>query len=69
MRDHEGDDEEEMPSHPALVPLILQQAAEHLRAPRDIGLFTNQPQFTASIYQQKNYLKLNTAENQIDLGR
>ena len=47
----EGDDEEEMSSYPAPVPLTFQQAAEHPRAQRDFGLFTNQPQFTASVYQ------------------
>ena len=37
MREDEGDDEEEMPSQPALVPVILQQAAEHLRSLCDFG--------------------------------
>ena len=51
MREDEGDDEEEMQSQPAPVPLTSQQAAEHLRALRHFGLFTHRPQFTASICQ------------------
>jgi len=33
------------------VPLTCQQAAEHLRALRGFGLFSNQHQFTFSICQ------------------
>ena len=64
MREDEGDDEEEMPLQPAPGPLTLHQAAEHLRAPHDFGLFINQPQFTAKFARQKNCLKLNNAEKQ-----
>ena len=50
VREDERDDEEEVSSQPVPVPLTFQQAAEQLQALRDFGLFTNQPQFTASIY-------------------
>ena len=59
MREDEGDDEEEMPLQPATVPLTIQQTAEHLPALRDFGLFTNQPQFTASIDQQNCFRQTN----------
>ena len=51
MHEDDGDEEE------APVPLTVQQAAEHLRALRDFGLFTNQPQFTASICQPDELLE------------
>ena len=57
MREDEGDDEEEMPSQPAPVPLTFQQAAEHLWPLRDFGLITNQSQFTASICQAEELLE------------
>ena len=57
MHKDDGDDEEEVPSQSALVPLTFQQAAEHLRALRDFGLLTNQPQFIASICQADELLE------------
>ena len=56
MREAEGDDEEEMPSQSAPVPLTFQHAAEYLWALRHFGLFTNQPQFTASNSQGEELL-------------
>ena len=55
--EEEGDDEEEVSSQPAPVPLTFQQAAEHIRALRDFGLFINQSQFTASICQAGELLE------------
>ena len=70
MREDEGDDEEEMPLQPAPVPLTLQQAAEHIRAVGDFGLFTYQSRFTVSICQAEDYfLKLNNSVKQIALSR
>ena len=45
------DEEEEAPQERTAVPLTCQQAAAHLRALRDFGLLTNQPQFTVLICQ------------------
>ena len=45
---------EEMPS-PVL--LTFQQTVEHLQALCDFGLFTNQPQFNASICQAEELLE------------
>ena len=52
-----GGGEEEKPSQLAPVPLAFQQAAEHLRALCDIGLFTNQPQFPASLCQAEELVE------------
>ena len=60
MREDEGDneeEEEEVSSQPAPVLLTFQQAAEHLPALCNFGLFTNQPQFTASICQTEELLE------------
>ena len=53
VREDEGDDDEEVSSQPAPVPLTFQQAAEQLQALRDFALFTNQPQCTASILNRR----------------
>ena len=57
MRRDEGDYEEEMPLQQAPVPLAFQQAAKHLRAQRNVGLCTNQSQFTALIFQGEELLE------------
>ena len=44
-------------SQPALEALTFQQAAEHLQALRDVGVCSNQPQFTASIFQVEEFLE------------
>ena len=57
--DDSDDEEDQAPQEPPAVPLTCQQAAAHLRALRDFGLLTNQPQFTVLICQAEELLEAN----------